>query len=152
MPAFPHRSSSNRHLAAPCLPPARLQVYLADWGTIPVAVKVLLVPGTAGANLAEPGAAQEALALPPSALAELEAEAGLLASLRWVLGWPHRRGPLSLLRMPALAACAASAPASRAAPRRPIAHVQLSLPNTSLKPPMHGQLLWGYPQPARAGD
>ncbi|PRW32956.1 activating signal cointegrator 1 complex subunit 3 isoform B [Chlorella sorokiniana] len=60
------------------------KVYLAHWGTIPVAVKVLLVPGTAGANLAAPGAAQEALelALPPSALAELEAEAGLLASLR----------------------------------------------------------------------
>lgn len=63
------------------LPPDS-QVYLASWRTTPVAVKVLLVPGTAGANLATPGGAQEALALPPSALAELEAEAGLLASLR----------------------------------------------------------------------
>ncbi|KAI7844427.1 hypothetical protein COHA_002020 [Chlorella ohadii] len=58
------------------------RVYLASWGTVTVAVKVLLVPGAAGTDLAAPGAAAEALALPPSTLAELEAEAALLASLR----------------------------------------------------------------------
>ncbi len=66
-------------------------MYLASWGTVTVAVKVLLVPGAAGTDLAAPGAAAEALALPPSTLAELEAEAALLASLRCVGGWWEAR-------------------------------------------------------------
>jgi len=54
-----------------------LQVYLADWFSIQVAAKVLVV-----GQLGSPGDAQRALTLSAPIQAKLEAEASLLASLR----------------------------------------------------------------------
>lgn len=53
------------------------QVYLADWFSIQVAAKVLIV-----GQVGSPGDAQRALTLSAPIMAKLEAEASLLASLR----------------------------------------------------------------------
>ena len=119
-------------------------MYLASWRTTPVAVKVLLVPGTAGANLATPGAAQEALALPPSALPELEAEAGLLASLRWAAGC---RGLFMLL----LAAAGCYLTSDLHQPARPGVTGAHLVPFTPLQAPLLRLLLRPDAQPASAG-
>lgn len=58
--------------------PSPSQVYLADWLTTQVAVKVLLMGQVANAS-----DAQRALSLSTPIMQRLEAEASLLASLRW---------------------------------------------------------------------
>lgn len=65
-----------------------LQVYLADWFSIQVAAKVLIV-----GQLGSPADAQRALTLSAPIMAKLEQEASLLASLRWDAGaarWAQR--------------------------------------------------------------
>ena len=96
---WPLLSLSQRRSSLPCgilttlsqLSLTSPQVYLASWFGTEVAVKILIVGHVANAS-----EAQRALSMSEPIMQQLQAEASLLASLRWVRG-PQLHAACSLM-------------------------------------------------------